>query len=113
VSLAAADSFKIRLGLSAHYQNSWTDQAGQAGHLHACGIANLYYEAIPTTRTDLAGVRLVSALNPLWAGLGLGGTYSWQDDKYAVHGEATLDTSLGDFGYSYDLAGTAGIDIRF
>lgn len=49
----------------------------------------------------------------LWGGLGLGGTYNWGGDKYALHGEAGVNTSLVNFGASYSLAGTAGITVKF
>ena len=98
VALADADSLKVRLGISADYQNSWTDEAGQTSRLHAYGIANLYYDILPKTVTDLAGVRLISEQEALWGGVGLGGTYNWGNDKYAIHGEAAVNTSLTNFG---------------
>jgi fibronectin-binding autotransporter adhesin len=50
---------------------------------------------------------------PLWGGLGIGGSYSWANDKYALHGEAAVNTSLRDFGGSYDVNGTVGFRARF
>ncbi len=113
VSLADGNDLNIRLGLSADYQNSWTDEAGETSRIHAYGIANLYYAVLPGSRTDLAGVALVNTQDNLWGGLGIGGTYAWGDDKYAIHGQAGVNTSLVDFGSSYSLAGTAGLTVRF
>lgn len=113
VSLADADSLKIRLGISADYQNSWTDEVGETSRLHAYGIAYLYYDILPETATDLARVRLTSEQEALWGGLGIGGTYNWGNDKYALHGEAKVDTSLANFGESYEVTGTAGFRVRF
>lgn len=113
VSLADGNDLNIRLGLSADYQNSWTDEAGETSRIHAYGIANLYYAALPDSRTDLAGVALVNTQDNLWGGLGIGGTYSWGDYKYAIHGQAGVNTSLVDFGSSYSLAGTVGLIVRF
>ena len=113
VSLAENQNLKTRLGLSADYQTTWLDETGQTSRLHAYGIANLYYDILPGTVTNLSGTRLASEREPLWGGLGLGGTYSWNNDKYALHGEAIVDTSLGNFGNSYHVSGTAGLNIKF
>lgn len=113
VSLVEGDDLTLRLGLSADYQDAWTDESGQTNRLHAYSIANLYYNMLPDGRTDLAGVELVNTQDNLWGGLGLGGTYSWGDGKYALHGQAGVNTSLVNFGNSYSLAGTAGLTVRF
>ena len=49
----------------------------------------------------MAGVAFANQAAPLWGGVGLGGTYSWANDKYALHGEASVNTSLDHFGQSY------------
>jgi len=113
VSLARGNDLNLRLGLSADYQNSWANETGEANHVHAYGIANLYYDVLPESRTDLAGVELVNTRDNLWGGLGIGGTYSWADDKYAIHGQTGVNTSLVNFGNSFSLTGTAGLTLRF
>ena len=113
VSLVEGNDLTIRLGLSADYQDSWIDAAGETSRLHAYGIANLYYDVLPDSRTDVSGVELVNTQDNLWGGLGIGGTYAWGDDKYAVHGQVGVNTSLVNFGGSYNLAGTAGLKVRF
>jgi len=113
VSLAEGNDLTIRLGLSADYQNSWTDEAGETSRIHAYGIANLYYDVLPNSRTDVAGVELVNTQDNLWGGLGIGGTYAWGEDEYAIHGQVGVNTSLVNFGSSYNLAGTAGLTVRF
>lgn len=113
VSLAEGDDLTIRLGFSADYQDSWTDAAGEINRIHAYGIANLYYDILPDSRTDIAGVEFVNTQDDLWGGLGIGGTYAWSDDKYALHGQVGINTSLVNFGKSFSLAGTAGLRVRF
>ncbi len=113
VSLAEGDDLTIRLGLSADYQDAWIDEAGDTSRIHAYGIANLYYDVLPDSRTNLAGVQLVNTQDNLWGGVGVGGTYTWGDDKYALHGQAGVNTSLVNFGGSYSLAGTAGLTVKF
>lgn len=113
VSLAEGNDLTIRLGLSADYQDAWTDEIGQASRIHAYGIANLYYDVLPQSRTDLAGVELINTQDNLWGGVGIGGTYTWGDEKYAIHGQTGVNTSLVNFGSSYSLTGTAGLAVRF
>ncbi|QEE20138.1 autotransporter outer membrane beta-barrel domain-containing protein [Youhaiella tibetensis] len=113
VSLTEGTDLNIRLGLSADYQDSWTDEAGETSRLHGYGIANLYYHFMPSSRIDLARVEFTNTQDDFWGGLGLGGTYSWRDDKYALHGEAGINTSLVNFGKSLSFAGTAGLSVRF
>ena len=113
VSLVDGDSLKARLGISADYQTVLTDAFGQSKRLHAYGIANIYYEFLSGAQTDLAGVKLTSEQEPLWGGVGVGGSYSWADDKYALHAEVTVNTSLANFGDSYGVTGTAGFRVKF
>lgn len=113
VSLSDGNDLKIRLGVSADYQNAWTDDRGATSRIHAYGITNLYYDLMPQATTVLAATPLVSEQESLWAGLGLGGSYAWGNDKYALHGQATVDTSLINFGRSYGISGTAGLTVKF
>lgn len=113
VSLADARQLKGRLGISSDYEEGWTDASGQASSIHAYGIANLYYDFRAHSNVRLAGVTLRNELDALWGGLGLGGTYNWGNDKYAVYGEAMLDTSLARFGESYTLNGKVGLNVKF
>ncbi|MNT73551.1 hypothetical protein D3C72_2122710 [compost metagenome] len=58
-------------------------------------------------------MQLVNTRDNLWGGLGVGGTYAWGDDKYAMHGQVDVNTSLANFGSSFSLAGTAGLTVKF
>jgi fibronectin-binding autotransporter adhesin len=49
----------------------------------------------------------------LWGGLGLGGTYAWADDRYALYGEALAKSSFEDFGDSYAVSGTVGFRVKW
>jgi len=113
VSLIDAHVLRGRLGISADYEAGRTGQSGQAGRLHAYGIANLYHDFHPRSETRLSGVTLVNGQDALWGGLGFGGTYDWGDGKYALYGEVTADTSLHDFRDSHTLTGRVGLNIRF
>lgn len=113
VSLGRDNDLKLRLGLSTDYENSWMGEAGTRNRLQVYGIANLYYDLSPDARTDVAGVALRNSQERLWGGLGLGGTYAWDNEKYAVHGQAGINTSLADLSGNTSLSGTLGFTARF
>ena len=80
---------------------------------HVYGIANVYREFLDGTTVALAGTPLHVENEELWGGVGLGGTYSWAGDRYALYGEVSVNTSLDNFGDSYSVNGTAGLRIRW
>ncbi|WP_313526075.1 autotransporter outer membrane beta-barrel domain-containing protein [Shinella sp.] len=113
VSLKDAHRLRGRLGISADYENSWADISGQTRRLHAYGIANLYYDLQSNSDVRVSGVKFTTERAPLWGGLGLGGTYNWSNDRYALYGEAMVDTSLNSFGDSYSMTGRIGLNVKF
>ena len=113
VGLDRGSSLKGRLGISADYQNEWRDEAGEISRSHVYGIANLYYDFLDGSQTDVAGVKFTSENDPLWGGIGIGGSYNWGDDRYSLFGEASVNTSLGNFGDSYAVKGNAGLRVKF
>ena len=113
VSNGSSDSLVGRIGLSADYENEWKDKAGQSSRSHVYGIANLYYDALDGSDVNVSGVTLTSETQALWGGLGLGGSLSWADDRYAVHGELLARSSLEDFGGSYAVGGSVGFKVKW
>ncbi|WP_271894266.1 autotransporter outer membrane beta-barrel domain-containing protein [Candidatus Phyllobacterium onerii] len=113
VSLNKSDSLKGRLGVSADYQNAWQDSSGRMARSNVYGLANLYHEFLDGSEVDLAGVNFANESDRTWGGVGAGGSYSWADDKYALYGEVSLNTSLSDFADSYSVNGTTGFKVKF
>lgn len=113
VSLDKGDSLKGRLGLALGHERSWKDEAGQTSRAQVYGIVNLTNEFLNGTRVDVSGTKFDSRADRLTGGIGLGGTYSWANDKYAVFGEVSADTSLENFADSYDVGGTLGLRVKF
>ena len=113
VSLDKSDSLKGRLGVSADYQNAWQDSSGRMARSNVYGLANLYHEFLDGSEVDLAGVNFANESDRTWGGVGAGGSYSWADDKYALYGEVSLNTSLSDFADSYSVNGTTGFKVKF
>jgi fibronectin-binding autotransporter adhesin len=109
VVLADGDSLLGRLGLSIDHETQWQDPAGGTGNTRLYGIANLTYEFLEGTATSIGGDTLSSKADPLWAGIGIGGSVNWAGDQLSLYGEANLGTSLNHLGDSYSLGVTAGI----
>lgn len=113
VSKDRAGSLEGRLGISADYQDSWLNAHGGINRSHVYGIANLYNEFLNGTKVDVSGVGFTNKRESLWAGIGLGGSYNWSDDKYSVYGEGSVNTSLKNFGDSYAYKGTVGFRVKW
>src|SRR5690606_7067090 len=106
-------SLKGRLGISSNYETEWTDESGQKLRASVYGIANVYYDFGGATTTDVSGTKLTSQNDPMWGGVGIGGTLNWADGKYALNGEASVNTSLSNVGNSYAVNGNVGFKVKW
>ena len=113
ISLLNNDSLRGRLGLSLDQNKSWRAEDGLVSRSHVYGIANLYYEFLDGTSVDVSGATLASRSDRLWGGVGLGGSYDWNNDKYSLYGEGSINTSLQNVADSYDLKGTVGFRVKW
>jgi len=113
ISSQGDGSLTGRLGLSADFEQQSKGADGKAGRTHVYGIANVYYDFGGGTVTDVAGIDFANKNDPLWGGVGIGGSYNWDDDKYSVYGEASANTSLDNVGQSYGFAGTGGLRVKW
>ena len=113
VSPDRGNSLQGRLGLTLDHETSWQNGNGLTDRAHVYGIANLYYEFLNGSKVDLAGVSFASRQDRLWGGLGLGGSYNWDNDKYSIYGEGLINTSLSNFGDSYSVRGNVGFRVRW
>lgn len=113
VSIDRGESLQGRLGLTLDHENSWQNDKGLLDRTHVYGIANLYYEFLEGTKVDVQGVSFASRNDRVWGGLGIGGTYNWDDDKYSIYGEGLVNTSLNNFGDSYSVKGTVGFRMKW
>ncbi|MDR0253830.1 MAG: autotransporter outer membrane beta-barrel domain-containing protein, partial [Brucellaceae bacterium] len=113
VSRERADSLEGRLGLSLDYQNIRKNEQGSMNRSSVYGIANLYNEFLDGTRVDVASVKFTNKSERLWGGIGLGGSYNWNDDQYALYGEGSVNTSLQHFGDSYAYKGSIGFRVKW
>jgi len=114
VSLAeGGDTLVGRFGLSADYESTWQDEAGETRQSHLYGIGNLYYDLLDGSTVDVSGTSFTSENQGLWGGLGVGGSLSWGDEQYSVFGEALVRGSLDDFGDNNALGAKVGFNGRW
>lgn len=113
VSRQKGDSLRARLGLSADYQNSWQNARGLTNRSTIYGIANLYNEFLNGTKVRVSTEDFINKSERVWGGIGLGGSYAWDDDKYTIYGEGSVNTSLQHFGDSYTYKGSMGIRVKW
>jgi len=113
ISLDRAHSLQGRLGITLDRPSSWQNTNGMISRSNVYGIANMYYEFLNGTKVDVAGVSFANKNDRLWAGVGLGGSYNWNDDKYSIYGEGLINTSLNNFGDSYTVKGNIGFRVKW
>ncbi|WP_265919827.1 autotransporter outer membrane beta-barrel domain-containing protein [Cupriavidus nantongensis] len=107
------ESLTSRLGVSLDHNDVWNNGMGHVVRGTFYGIANLYYEFMGDTRVNVSGVPLSAQGDRLWGGLGVGGSVSWKEDRYALYGELLAKTSLANPGRSYGYQGTVGIRMKW
>ncbi|MDQ0251937.1 fibronectin-binding autotransporter adhesin [Sphingomonas kyeonggiensis] len=102
VSSRLGDSLKTRWGISLDRQDA-------GSHLYA--VANLSYEWLDGTVTQVSGTPIARSNERLWGEFGLGG--SVQLGRVTLYSQVSADTALRDFGKSYSLKGTGGLRLAF
>lgn len=105
VGLKDNDRMVARLGVSADKQIAWQSALGDTRHVQLYGILNLYYNLKEGTGVDVAGVYFEHEKERTWGGIGLGGTYSWDNDRYNIMGEINARSGFEEMSDNYDLSG--------
>ncbi len=113
IGLDRGGSLQGRLGLTLDHQNSWYNDAGMIDRTNVYAIANLYYEFLEGAKADVNGTGFASGNERLWGGLGLGGSYNWNNDSYSIYGEGSINTSLTNFADSSSYKGTLGFRVKW
>ncbi|MBB6428147.1 autotransporter outer membrane beta-barrel domain-containing protein, partial [Sphingopyxis sp. JAI128] len=112
VSSDRTGSLKTRWGISLDHQKSW-DGSGGTRRSHLYGIVNLSHEWLDGSIVGVSGTPLARRDERLWGEIGLGGSYSWNDDRFTLFAEISADTAIDDFGDSNSLRGNAGFRMKF
>lgn len=112
-SLDRGGSLLGRLGVTIDYEQSWQNSQARSNSTRLYGLANLENEFLDGTRMNIEAVSFASRKDRLWGEVGLGGSYSWDDEKYSVYGEGAVRTSLNQFGDSYGFKGNVGFRMKW
>jgi len=107
------NSLTGRVGLAASYASNWQGEDGKMVNTNVYGIANLYQEFLGGTAINYAGTRMNTDNDRTWGGVGAGGSYAWADNKYAIYGEGSVNTSLNNFADSYAIKGNIGFKVKW
>jgi fibronectin-binding autotransporter adhesin len=103
VSPQLGDSLKTRWGLSLDRQDARS---------HLYGVANLSYEWLDGTVTDVSGAPIARENHRLWGEFGAGGSVQL-GGRLTLYTELSANTAIDDFGKSYSLKGVAGLRLPF
>lgn len=113
VSAAKGESLKTRWGLAIDHQASWKGRSGDTRRTRLYTVMNLGYEWLDGAVSDVSGTPIANRDHRLSAELGLGGSYSWGNDRFTLYTELSGDTAVADIGAGYNVKGTAGFRVRF
>ncbi|CBJ81699.1 putative Outer membrane autotransporter barrel [Xenorhabdus bovienii str. Jollieti] len=104
-------SMKLRVGTTIDYRQKWHDSLSkEEKSTHLYGFININQEVLGRSDlTDVANVGFISGNDRTWGGMGTGGSYSWGNGKYLIHGEISANSSLNNFADSYDMKAKIGI----
>jgi len=112
VSQADDGALAGRLGLSVDYESTPRESDGSA-RTHLYAIANLYYDFDGRTAVDVSGKALSAGHDQLAGGLGFGGSYNWDEDRYSLYGEASVRRGLDGSADNYGVNGNIGFKGRW
>lgn len=102
-----------RLGVSLDHETKTVAANGKTRRAHVYGITNLYYDFLNGSASRVSGLSVVSKEQALWAGLGVGASVNWDDDRYTVYGEVLARSSLQDLGDSNAIGAKLGARYRW
>ena len=113
VSVVKGESLRTRWGVAIDHQTNWKGRSGDIRRTRFYSVMNLSYEWLDDTEADVSGTPIVNGDHRLSGELGLGGSYSWGNDRFTLYTEVSGDTAIADFGVGYNLKGNAGFRVRF
>ena len=104
VALSEATSQRLRLGLEVGEQDP-----GASG---LYGMLNLFHEFGAGSEVEVDGASLTTEHEPWAVGVGLGGTYAW-NDRVDLFGDVAYATGLSNAGETSTLSASAGLKVTF
>ncbi|ODT73182.1 MAG: hypothetical protein ABS75_00400 [Pelagibacterium sp. SCN 63-23] len=109
---ADSDDLRIRLGLAADRNTSWLGDNGLTQSSHLYVGASLIHDFDATTATIVSNTPVDFASDNLAGEFEVTVERDFDDNSYALYGEAHAGAGLGSFGDSYSVGGTVGVKFR-
>lgn len=106
VGLRKGQRMTGRLGVSLDKQIIWQGQTGDTRNAQFFGILNLYQHLVEETTVNVAQVDITHETERTWGGIGFGGSYSWDDDRYNILGEISAKSAFENMSDNHEIAGT-------
>lgn len=113
VSLKDGDSLEGRAGLALSKDKMWQADNGDKRRATVYGIGNLYYEFLDGTKVDVSRTYFRNENEDFQAGLGIGGSYNWNNDKWSLYGETNVRGAFKNVSDNYSFNGTVGLRVKF
>jgi len=114
VSLEKARSLLGRLGVSINRDFVCKATNGSANsRTHVYAILNLYYEFLNGSKILIDTTQFHAKPNEVWAGVGIGATHNFNNDRVSLYGELGTKAGLSNISHNYGFAGDIGIRFKF
>jgi len=107
------DSLTARIGIAANYQSSWQDAMGFTRQADLYGVASLYRAFLGRNKWSVSGERFTTTEENVWAEIGAGGTYNWNDGRYGMFAKIAAQSDLDDFAQSYTISGNLAFKVKW
>ncbi len=111
VSPQDGNNLRARIGTSLDKETAWVAENGTTSRTHVYGNVDLYNEFTNGTKVKDSGVELSTRDERQWIGIGAGGTYEWQNGRYAVYGNLNLTGATNNISDNYAVGGAVGIRV--
>ncbi|CNI68248.1 autotransporter protein [Yersinia pseudotuberculosis] len=113
VSLQEGDSLRGRLGVSLDKETTWSAKDGTTRRSHIYSHLDLHNEFLNGSKVQVSGVEFATRDERQSVGLGAGGTYEWQNGRYAVYGNVNLLGATRNVSDNYAVGGTIGARVSW
>ncbi|CNH68259.1 autotransporter outer membrane beta-barrel domain-containing protein [Yersinia pekkanenii] len=113
VSLQDGDSLRGRVGVSLDKETAWTAKDGTTRRTHIYSNVDLHNEFLNGSKVHVSGVEFATRDERQSVGVGAGGTYEWQNGRYAVYGNVNLLSATRNAGDNHTVGGTIGARVSW
>ncbi|AHK18507.1 autotransporter [Yersinia similis] len=113
VSLQEGDSLRGRIGVSLDKETAWSAKDGSTRRSHIYSHLDLHNEFLNGSKVQVSGIEFATRDERQSVGLGAGGTYEWQNGRYAIYGNVNLLGATRNVSDNYTVGGTIGARVSW